>query len=166
MTRVKELLDSQKVIEYYGYKANRAGFISCPFHKEKTASFKVYSGSRGWHCFGCSQSGSIIDFVMKLFGINYSQAIIRLNYDFNLGLSSNKPDPKHQRELIKKKLIEQKQAEIKRLIYEWHLLEFKKQRRLVEQYKPVKFEDLQNVFVDAIISMNDEENWLLSHEGW
>lgn len=32
----------------YGYEPNRAGYINCPVHNEKTPSLKVYPGDGGW----------------------------------------------------------------------------------------------------------------------
>lgn len=39
----------------------------CPFHQEKTPSMVVYDDhAKGFCCFGCQASGSVIDFVMRL----------------------------------------------------------------------------------------------------
>jgi DNA primase len=47
----------------------------CPFHKEKTPSFSV-SAERGYYyCFGCKENGSAIDFVMKLEGKTFPEAV-------------------------------------------------------------------------------------------
>ena len=91
--QVKSLVTIQEVAEHYGFHPNRAGYICCPFHHEKTASLKLYSGQRGFHCFGCGAGGTVIDFVMKLFDIPFRQAILRINADFALGLTWDKPDP-------------------------------------------------------------------------
>ena len=91
--QVKSLVTIQEVAEHYGFHPNRAGYICCPFHREKTASLKLYSDQRGWCCFGCHAGGTVIDFVMKLFGIPFRQAILRINADFALGLTWDKPDP-------------------------------------------------------------------------
>ena len=80
--QVKSLVTIQEVAEHYGFHPNRAGYICCPFHHEKTASLKLYSGQRGFHCFGCGAGGSVIDFVMKVFDIPFRQAILRINADF------------------------------------------------------------------------------------
>lgn len=77
-----------EVARHYGFEPNRAGFMRCPFHQgDHTASLKIYAGDRGWHCFGCNSGGSVIDFVMRLYDINFRQAVLRLDLDFGLGLS-------------------------------------------------------------------------------
>ena len=91
--QVKSLVTIQDVAEHYSFHPNRAGYICCPFHREKTASLKLYSDQRGWCCFGCHAGGTVIDFVMKLFDIPFRQAILRINADFALGLTWDKPDP-------------------------------------------------------------------------
>lgn len=91
--QVKSLVTIREVAEHYGFYPNRAGYICCPFHNEKTASLKLYPDGRGWCCFGCHAGGTVIDFVMKLFDIPFRQAILRINADFALGLTWDKPDP-------------------------------------------------------------------------
>lgn len=90
---IKVRVSMLDVIERYGYETNRAGFMRCPFHSsDHTASLKIYPGERGWHCFGCGKGGSVIDFVMELFGISFRQAIVRMNTDFGLGLGFGTDD--------------------------------------------------------------------------
>lgn len=79
-------------MEVYGFQRNRAGFISCPFHEgDNSASLKIYPGRRGWYCFGCGAGGDVIKFVQMLYDINFTQALTRLNFDFNLNLNYGKP---------------------------------------------------------------------------
>lgn len=47
----------------------------CPFHKEKTGSFHVNPDRGFFHCFGCKEAGSAIDFVMKLEGQTFPEAV-------------------------------------------------------------------------------------------
>ena len=90
--RIKEALTAEQVAKRYGYDPNRTGFVSCPFHTgDRTASLKLYPSSGGWHCFGCGKGGSVIDFVMELFGISFQQALLRINEDFGLGLTGRRP---------------------------------------------------------------------------
>ena len=89
---LKRLLTAREVFEHYGFTPDRSGFIQCPFHRgDRHASLKIYDGDRGWHCFGCGKGGSVIDFAMELFGIPFREACLRLNADFRLGLSDQKP---------------------------------------------------------------------------
>lgn len=81
---VKQLVPMNAAVRHYGFEPDRAGFIPCPFHAEKTASCKIYESS--FYCFGCGAGGDVINFVKLLYGINFRAAIVRLNTDFNLNL--------------------------------------------------------------------------------
>lgn len=37
----------------------------CPFHDDNTPSFTVYPNEQTFHCFGCGENGTVIDYVMK-----------------------------------------------------------------------------------------------------
>lgn len=58
--------------------------IKCPFHqgknggKEKTPSFFISDTTNSFHCFGCSFSGSVIDFVSKIDGVPSSVGLEKL----------------------------------------------------------------------------------------
>ncbi len=47
----------------------------CPFHKEKSPSFHVNPDRGFFHCFGCKESGSAIDFLMKSDGLTFPEAV-------------------------------------------------------------------------------------------
>jgi DNA primase len=47
----------------------------CPFHQEKTPSFKVDPVNRYFYCFGCKAAGNAIDFVMKRDRIDFIDAL-------------------------------------------------------------------------------------------
>ena len=47
----------------------------CPFHQEKSGSFHVNPDRGFFHCFGCKESGSAIDFVMKHEGATFPEAV-------------------------------------------------------------------------------------------
>jgi len=47
----------------------------CPFHTEKTPSFGVKPGENFFHCFGCGASGDIYDFLMRIEGLEFPEAV-------------------------------------------------------------------------------------------
>ena len=163
---IKNRVDTIQAFEYYGLQPNRKGFICCPFHNEKTPSFKVYKGNGGYHCFGCGEHGGVIDFVMKYFDLSFKEAITKLNNDFCLGLPiDEKLDRRKQIDLARKSFNarrerEAKQNEHNRLknarktaIDEWIRLDMQKMK-----YKPkTQNEDLHPLFVEAIINLPHAE---------
>lgn len=62
-----------------GLEPDRGGFVRCPFHGERTASLKLYSGTGGWHCFGCGLYGDQIDFLSRYYRINFKAAVEELS---------------------------------------------------------------------------------------
>lgn len=68
----------QEIIQRYGFKLDRRGFMKCPFHKEKDSSFKVFPDNRGWFCFGCGEGGNATNFIAKLEGISTKEAYKKL----------------------------------------------------------------------------------------
>ena len=47
----------------------------CPFHDEKTPSFKVSSTHQAFHCFGCNKSGNVFQFVMDMENVDFVGAV-------------------------------------------------------------------------------------------
>lgn len=67
-------------IERYGIEFDRKGFAKCPFHNEKTASFKVYPNNT-YYCFGCGAHGDVITFVMGVQNLSFEDACATLDRD-------------------------------------------------------------------------------------
>lgn len=68
---VTEVISSYIRIEKSGnqYKAR------CPFHNEKTPSFYISPIRNTYHCFGCGESGDIFQFVSKIEGLDFIDAL-------------------------------------------------------------------------------------------
>ena len=114
INEITEKVSMRDIFSYYGFKPNRAGFICCPFHNEKTPSLKIYSDDKKFHCFGCGEGGSVIDFVMKLFNLPLRQALIKIDYDFNLNSIRTTPlNTSERRKIEQREKERQKQRKYK-----------------------------------------------------
>ncbi|WP_028264186.1 DNA primase [Atopobium fossor] len=47
----------------------------CPFHQEKSPSFKITPSTGLWHCFGCGKGGDIFDYVCERENLDFPDAI-------------------------------------------------------------------------------------------
>jgi DNA primase len=50
----------------------------CPFHDEKSPSFHVTPARGFYHCFGCQAGGDVINFLMQIDGLGFTEAVERL----------------------------------------------------------------------------------------
>jgi DNA primase len=94
--RVRDAVDMVALVESR-VELRRAGpnsyFGRCPFHDERTASFHVRPDEKHYHCFGCSESGTPIDFVMQTEGLDFKGALESLADRFGVRLESEQEDP-------------------------------------------------------------------------
>jgi DNA primase len=59
-------------------KAGRNYLGLCPFHREKTPSFTVSPDKQMFYCFGCSEGGNAVSFLMKLNHLTFPEAVRHL----------------------------------------------------------------------------------------
>lgn len=121
-SEIKRLVPMTLAAPFYGVEVGAGGYARCPFHGEKTGSLKVYDGDRGWHCYGCHKGGSVIDFVMELFGLSVIEAEKRLDADFQLGLFTDAEDAESRQKAARAARERKKELERRdrrhRIIYE------------------------------------------------
>jgi DNA primase len=74
---VKNQGDIVRVVsDYVSLKKRGANYLACcPFHSEKTPSFNVHPGKGIFKCFGCGVGGGIFDFVMRIEGCSFPEAV-------------------------------------------------------------------------------------------
>ncbi|HEX4157914.1 MAG TPA: DNA primase [Rhizomicrobium sp.] len=58
----------------------------CPFHKEKSPSFKVENERRSYKCFGCGVGGNAFQWLMEIEGLTFPEAVERLAGDAGVEL--------------------------------------------------------------------------------
>ena len=79
--QIKQQADIVRIIGEY-VKLRKSGAQNfqglCPFHKEKTPSFSVHATRGYFHCFGCGESGDVYQFLQKIEGITFGEAIREL----------------------------------------------------------------------------------------
>ena len=65
----------------------------CPFHNERTPSFKVFldAGDPHFHCYGCNKHGSVFDFVMEHERCDFSRATEIVAREAGVGTDNVKP---------------------------------------------------------------------------
>ncbi len=78
---VRSSVTARQAAELYGLKVGRNGMVCCPFHDDKRPSMKV---DERYYCFGCHETGSVIDLTAKLFGLTPLEAARKLAADFLL----------------------------------------------------------------------------------
>ena len=79
---IKATYSMRDVVERYGLRPNRAGFIQCPFHQgDRTASLKIYKDN--FHCYGCGADGDIFKFVMLMENCDFKTAFRQLGGEYS-----------------------------------------------------------------------------------
>jgi DNA primase len=78
--KLEELRERANIVEVIGThvrlkRAGRNHVGLCPFHNEKTPSFSVNAERGFFHCFGCGVGGTVFDFVMRLEGLSFPEAV-------------------------------------------------------------------------------------------
>ena len=163
---IKSRISMIDICKTYGFNIQRGNFICCPFHNEKTPSLKLYDGNRGFYCFGCGEHGSVIDFVMRYFGLDFQSAISKLNDDFCLGLPiGQRIDRRKQLEMERlafqrRQKAKQEEAERQQIV-DAYWAAFEEWKRLDDNkrnYAPkTPTEPLHPLFVDALKNIASAE---------
>jgi len=89
---IVEVIESYVPLKKAGqnYKGN------CPFHNEKTPSFTVSPQKQIFHCFGCSESGGVISFLMKHEHMSYPEAVKTLAERYNIEIEEKQYTPEQE----------------------------------------------------------------------
>jgi DNA primase len=81
---VREHADFAKVLSSYGIALERDGTRPgqykglCPFHDDARPSLKVNLERKIFNCFACEEHGNVLDFVMKMDGVDIRAAAMTI----------------------------------------------------------------------------------------
>jgi len=65
----------------------------CPFHEERTPSFKVNDSKGFFHCFSCGSHGDAVDFVRHVYKLTFPEAVSSLARENGLAGTTPQLDP-------------------------------------------------------------------------
>src|SRR5262245_19987107 len=128
--RVKEAVDIVEVVSAHTdlQQRGRDYWGNCPFHDERTPSFKVNPRDKLYYCFGCEASGDVFRFVEEKEGLDFASAVESLSERFGVELQRESEDPRaEERRRRKARLWELLERTAK--FYERYLWESAKSER-------------------------------------
>jgi DNA primase len=94
--RVKEAADIVEIVSAYTDLQQRGQdhWGVCPFHEERTPSFKVNPRDKLYYCFGCESSGDVFRFVEEKEGLDFAAAVESLAERYGVELQREREDPR------------------------------------------------------------------------
>ena len=84
-TKIEEVLGDYLVMKKRGVNYEAC----CPFHNEKTPSFKISPVKGIFKCFGCGKSGNVVKFIMEHEKFTYPEALRMLAQRLNIIIPEN-----------------------------------------------------------------------------
>jgi DNA primase catalytic core len=132
---IKQQTDIVSVISEFVTLESRGSRYTgcCPFHDEKTGSFTVFPDKQRFYCFGCHESGDVLDFLQKYHGMTLREVIKMIKPDYKPNRRRQKPSAESKHD----KLI--KYMDIWKSLYFDHLSESRRQRILnycIDNWQP------------------------------
>src|SRR4051794_27884446 len=93
--RVKDASDIVEIVSAYTDLQQRGKdyWGNCPFHDERTPSFKVNPRDKLYYCFGCEASGDVFRFVEEKEGLTFPEAVESLAEGYGVELERESEDP-------------------------------------------------------------------------
>ncbi|TQM61714.1 CHC2 zinc finger domain-containing protein [Humibacillus xanthopallidus] len=82
----------EEVVAASGVELHRTGrgwMGCCPFHDDTTASLSVAGVADRFHCFGCGISGDVIDYISRLHGVGFREAVAVLDHTAEAGMPAS-----------------------------------------------------------------------------
>ncbi|MFZ5979631.1 MAG: DNA primase [Candidatus Zixiibacteriota bacterium] len=128
--QIRQVTDIAQIIgDFIRLKKKGKNFEAlCPFHTEKTPSFKVSSDKQIYHCFGCGKGGNVFTFLMEHEKMSFIEAVRYLAQRANIFIRETETDFKRE------KLEKLNYAHQVALDYFHDLLYQSRYKKVLEQY--------------------------------
>jgi len=166
----KQSIDLVSVVEGAGVELKQRGTRHvglCPFHTEKTPFFYVFPDGH-YKCWGCGEYGDTIDFIQKLHGLSFQDALR------HLGIEQGEVTPEIRADITERK----RKAELVRRFREWEIqyciyvsdLAFRTRKLMMKGIAPEDLDSHASLFhklpiwehhISILVHGNDEEKYKL-----
>ena len=109
---IDKVLDRADIVDVVnGYvnltKKGRDYVACCPFHKEKTPSFRVSPSRQMWYCFGsCSEGGNVISFLMKHEAMTFAEAVKFLGKKYGIEIEEEQESAEAREARMKREALQ------------------------------------------------------------
>ncbi|KKU18487.1 MAG: primase protein [Candidatus Pacebacteria bacterium GW2011_GWB1_47_8] len=108
MSQIQQIKDATDIVQLVGerIKLIRSGGsykALCPFHSEKTPSFFVSEQLQRYRCFGCDETGDVLDFLQKYDGMTFAEALQYLSERTGIKLQEFQRSPEDD---LRERLLE------------------------------------------------------------
>lgn len=109
IVRVRQEVSLLRLAQEHGLVFSRKGvdwWAQCPFHAEKSGSFKVNEAKNKYKCFGCGAGGNVIDFYMMSRGMDpkrdFPKAVKELAETIGVYVDDKQPMKKKKPQRVKR----------------------------------------------------------------
>lgn len=102
--KIRDRVTIPMVLSQYGCQTSSRKRVPCPIHQGRDPNF-CYT-DQVYHCWSCGAKGDAIGLVMELFGIGFKPAMLKLNHDFCLGISSDRPSYRERQQMAESKRVQ------------------------------------------------------------
>ncbi len=138
---IEEVISQNDIVEviseYVTLKKSGRNYMGlCPFHREKSPSFCVSMDKQIFKCFGCSEGGNVITFIMKIENVDFWEAIEMLSERANIDTTRFEVNTQYNKNDSAKKDLKDTMFKLNRdvgLFYHNNLIEL-----LKEEKNPIK----------------------------
>lgn len=160
--QIRSSVTMQMAVDMYLNDLPKNRRIPCPFHNGHDYNCAIYTDTL--HCYVCNESFDVFDLVMRLFGLSFPDAMVKLNADFGLGLPIGRKPTDAERTVLETRYNERmaererERAEKEKSDREWLQLvtDIVNAERAVRDYAP-KCPDEQPDprWVEAVSALNE-----------